>query len=50
MKKYKSGNNNPTAEDLQFERALDEYRKVIAKLKAKAIRKYGAKAAEWFGI
>lgn len=50
MSKYKSGNNSPTLMDLQFEQSLDEYRKVILRLKQKAIAKYGVKASAWFGI
>ena len=48
MKRYKSGLNSPTEEDLEFERILLEYRKVINRLKRQAIAKYGVKAARWF--
>jgi hypothetical protein len=48
MKKYKSGLNTPVAGDLEFERALEDWRKVVKKIKAKAVKKYGVKAAAWF--
>ena len=48
LKRWKSGNNTPVAGDLEFERALADYRKVVNKIKAKAIRKYGFHAKNWF--
>lgn len=38
------------AERLQFERAMKDYKKVIRKLRLKAVAKYGNKANDWFGI
>lgn len=48
LKRWKSGNNTPVAGDLEFERALADYRKVVNKLKVKAVRKYGSRAKAWF--
>ena len=36
--------------DAEFERILEEYKKVIQQLKEKAVKKYGYKAEKWFGI
>lgn len=48
MKQFKSGNNSPTLDDLEFERALEDYRRVLNRLKQRAIAKYGVKASKWF--
>lgn len=39
-----------TQAEVEFELILDQYRKVIARLKNRAVAKYGPKAEEWFGL
>ena len=50
VKRFKSGNNTPTQNDLEFEQSLDEYIRVIRRIRAKMVKKYAEKANQWFGI
>ncbi len=37
-----------TQQQIEFELVLEQYRLVLSRLKRKAIRKYGSRAAKWF--
>lgn len=34
----------------EFNRAFTEYKNVVLKIKKKAIKKYGKRAKDWFGL